>query len=335
LVDAAVTSWLTAIRDGVSDWSQVRLKIEYSNETWNSQFAQYTWLGTQAAGAGWTSGNSNKFSGYRAAQVMEIARTVFGTDSGTKWQGVLAPQLVSTAGTDDMKTGVDRHISNDAGAASTITKLFSRLATAGYTGVAAYSTLSAAQQAITYSGDYGVADPTETGLMFYQWAQQGQAYFDGKMYDALKAGGTDYNSAWFNNDRTRTYELAQKAKAVAFGLAYDQYEAGNHLVTINPLRDDGREEPGRAAVLAALSNFADSWQCAKLFADRCEQFISDTGGVPSRFVLYGAHNKYGYWAAYEYLGQYTSESGNACEAVNRGITYRPGNRNMRVVMTSS
>lgn len=313
--DAAITSWFTAIKNGVTDWSHVRLKLEYSNEPWNGQFAQYTYCQTQGGLLGWTTGNATEkawqYAGYRAAQGMEIARTVFVTDSGTKWQGVFCPQTANTSSTDFMKVGIDRHISSDAGAASVITKLFSRMGVAGYIGISPTDSTS---------GD---------GLLLKQWATAGT--FTANIYNSMKVGATAPGTGpyptgnWFSNDATRAAELAQKAKADSYGLVVDQYEAGNHIVCFLPMRDDGTGDTTNQA----MADFAATDLCAQLFADRCEQFISDTGGVPSRYVIVGPHSKYGQWGGYETYEGYAIGTGNACEAVNLGIPYQPGKRNVQ------
>ena len=108
--------------------------LEYSNEVWNSIFTQTRYCNTQGEAlnpAAWSAYNSTQkgwaWAGLRAAQISEIFRTVFGTDSGTRWVGVLGTQTVQTAVTDYKFNGVDYHIANDAGAASTVTKLFCML----------------------------------------------------------------------------------------------------------------------------------------------------------------------------------------------------------------
>lgn len=312
--DAAVTSLLTALRDAITyAGNEVRLYIEYSNEVWNGSFAQNAYSISQGGAAGWTSGNSfvkgRQWTGYRAAQIMEIARTVFSTDSGAKWSGVLATQHVSTAVTTSMLTGVAQHISSDAGAASVQTKLFSDIAHAWYF-------------APTVS-----SDSTEPGLTLNSWLAQGQAYFNAQLYSITKLGaGT--TSGYGSLDDGRATVLAQKAIADANGFGMRLYEAGYSGETSTGIQNT-------SPLVQAFVNFADSWQCAQNEFDLRATFKSDTAGMPAQFTANGPHSKFGSWGARERFGDYASERANALEASNLGIVYLPGKSNMRVVMTSS
>lgn len=130
--DAAITSLATDLRNLCGS----KIYVEYSNEVWNSAFGQFGYTVTQAAGSG-TGLNNYQWTGLRAAQVMEIFRTVYGQDSGgPRWVGVLGTQTVFPGVTTYAFDGIDYHIAHDAGAASTTTQLFTHLAVANYFGLA-------------------------------------------------------------------------------------------------------------------------------------------------------------------------------------------------------
>lgn len=312
--DSAVSSFLTALKNAIT-WtaSEVRLYIEYSNEVWNSAFGQTAYCNTQGGNAAWTTGTSfdkgRQWSGYRAAQVMEIARTVFGTDSGSKWSGVLATQLASTSVTNSMLTGVARHISNDAGAASVLTKLFSSLAVA------------------PYIGPVPTSDSSGVGLTLNGWLASGQSYFNTMLYNTLKLGAGQ-DSLYLTVDTNRAWWQAQKVVADANGLATIMYEGGYGAVTATGIQNT-------SPLVQAFVNFGETDLCAQLYFDCMTQFVADTGGMASQFTINGAHSKYGSWGAYEVLTDHTSERGNASEAFNAGVAYQSGRRNMTVRMTAS
>jgi hypothetical protein len=83
--------------------------IEFTNEPWNPQFDQYSYCATQGATlfAGDSSdGRAKKWYGYRAAQIMMLARQVFGA-SGRTWYGQLGAQTGVTSVTTANFTGID------------------------------------------------------------------------------------------------------------------------------------------------------------------------------------------------------------------------------------
>ena len=78
---------------------------------------------------------NNHWQGYRSAHMMQIFRTVFGTDSGTdKWSGQLNEQAVSPGNSEAALTGVDYLVDKEAPKGTTVAKLFSYLSIAPYPG---------------------------------------------------------------------------------------------------------------------------------------------------------------------------------------------------------
>ncbi len=114
--DAAVASFATVLRDNTS----VPIYYEYSNEVWNSGFhdsgglsGQYTYANAQAVTL--FGGNGIEWYGYRSAQIMDVVRGVYGSDSGAgRWTGVLSVQSASTGQFTDAFVGVDYYIANEA-----------------------------------------------------------------------------------------------------------------------------------------------------------------------------------------------------------------------------
>jgi hypothetical protein len=308
--DAAITSYATALRDGIT-WtaSEVLVYVGFSNEVWNSAFAQNAYSMTQGGAAGWTTGSGGQkswqWTGYRAAQVMEIFRTVFGTDSGAKWAGVAETQAANTAVTTGMKTGIDRHLSADSPVNSSLVKLFSYLA-------GAY-----------YFAPVPTSDSSGVGLTMNQWLAVSQANFNQNYYDALKFSGTS-DSTFANLDWCKANWLAQKTLADSYGIGMLEYEGGFHGVTSTGIQNT-------SPLVAAHTAFSLTSLCAQLTYDRLVQFVADTGGIASQFVAVGPSNKNGNWGSYGTYVDYTNERGNAVDAFNLGLTYRPGYRNVRTI----
>lgn len=318
--NAAVTSLLTALRDGITfSGSTVKLNIEYSNEVWNTIFSQNAYAQAQATAGGgvddfgnsvtWTSGGSvtqaRQWYGLRAAQVMEIARTVFGTDSGNKWAGKLGAFIESSAATTSALQGVAQHISVDVGAASTVANLFSNLSVAPYIGPVPGS------------------DSDTMGLLLNGWLALGQSYFDQQLYNLLKLGAGN-NSTYKTADYYRAGWQAHKTIADANGLVVDCYEGGFNCLT-------GSSIQNTSPLVQGLANFQRSAQAGQLTFDWMEQFVTDTVGMASQFVVLAANTKYGSWGASTSSTDFASERYNASIAHNLGVTYRQGYRNVRTI----
>lgn len=102
--DAYVTNALTYIRDNLSP--DLKVHVEYSNEVWNSGFAQFGYAQDRANALWGKDANANGtidaseavahgtniYYGYRAAQVVTIAEKVFGAEASDRVVGVLAGQ---------------------------------------------------------------------------------------------------------------------------------------------------------------------------------------------------------------------------------------------------
>jgi hypothetical protein len=238
---------------------------------------------------------------------MEIFRTVFGTDSGSKWSGVLATQAVSTAVTTYMKIGIDRHISNDAGAANALTKLFSHLAIAPYIGPVPSS------------------DSTGLGLTMNNWLAVSQENFNQQLYDTLKLGaGSD--GSWGTSDYYRAAWQAQKTVADSYGLGMMQYEGGYGAVTVTGIQNS-------SPLVAAFSAFGRDRRCAQLVYDMQTQYVTDTSGMASQFQMVGPPSKFGNWGAVATYDDITPR-GSALDAFNLSAPWQQNRRNMRVVMTT-
>ncbi|MFK5953882.1 MAG: hypothetical protein QM498_12545 [Desulfobacterium sp.] len=105
--DNYVTQCAQLLKDTVS--SDLKIYVEYSNETWNSSssFPQTTWVQDKGAvlgldDDGWKAGQM--YAGLRSAEIWTLFQNVFGTDMGTRVVKVLATQSVNS-GISEMRLG--------------------------------------------------------------------------------------------------------------------------------------------------------------------------------------------------------------------------------------
>lgn len=118
--------------------SNVFLIVELSNEPWNFQFEQAAYfLDAGVALFGMAGDRFSRQYGYRAAQVINIFRDVYGEDSGGRWRGCLGTQTVSAEVTNDVLAGINYWRENVLEPANSlsISNLFTYLAVTGYFGL--------------------------------------------------------------------------------------------------------------------------------------------------------------------------------------------------------
>jgi hypothetical protein len=326
--DAGVTAIAQKYKDGIEYLgTEPRVIFAISNETWNTQFSQTSYYQAQGAAQGWTTGGATnkgcQYYGYDAAKKFELIRAVFGTDSGNKWAGVIETQAVQPALATACFAGMTRHITNDGGVpvGTTIAKLVSFLAVQSYFGQ-------------TFIGaklpTYAVAN------MQAQWALVSTENFIQLLYDALKPGGTkptaDY---WGACDELTAYVVGHKAVADANGVGMTFYEGGLHGQISNPLLGNLSGEIYGTLLEAAYTAFSNDPRCAQLQYDWFEQLIALTGGKPSQFVAVTTYRSGSFFCGHQTMSDYARERGNACQAVNLGLPFRQGKRNMRLQLTAS
>lgn len=282
--DAAITSYAQALNTALPAGSPM-LYVEFSNETWNSTFTQTAYCQAQGALISAWSGDSsftqgNKWSGLRSAQISSIFRNVFGTNSGTRWTGVLAMQLGSTTTLDYRIIGVDYFLNPSNGllrSGDISTTLFNHVAGAPYFGPVPTTTASG------------------SGAILEPYVNAGdQELFNQYLYDQIK-GSTVSNSTWGNIAMYRTLWQAVIATAAGRGWTTAMYEGGNGAVVGLPLRDNLSGETNGTAFNLMFARFADSEQCAKLHDELYRLWIADRGVLPNKYNIFGEHSKFGPW----------------------------------------
>lgn len=299
--NAAATSLIQYLKDNVAGM----VYYEWSNEVWNTGFSQTTYANAQGAlvsGNPWSGDSATikglKYAGLRAAQISEICRTVYGTDSGTRWTGVLCTQLGNTAVLTNKLIGVAYHIANDVGAASTAAKLFSHIGVAPYTGPT--PTTAASGEGLTLSG---WAD-TSIGL------NDNYEYFNSQLFNQLKSS-TPSSGLFYNIAFWRALWLSHIATAAANGMTVVMYEGGYGGLCALPLRDNLSGETEGTKLNLAFAKFALSSYPATVDSQINNLFLADGGAFACQFNDIGPHTKYGPWGASEYLGDTNPRAANA------------------------
>lgn len=307
--DAAITTFAEYLRDNVSP--SIMIYVEYTNEHWSDTFDQKDYMEAQGAlvsGDPWAADSATtqgrKWYGLRASQVMELFRTAFGTDSGTRWTGVISSQGSTPSVFTSNLVGVDYHIANDVGAADTTAKLFSHVGIAPYVGPVIITTGS------------GV------GATLLGWVNESLSrdddyeYFNQQFYDVLKynTASNSYLNIKFWQAAWQTYITA----AAARGLTVIWYEGGYGSLCGLPLRDNLSGETEGTKMNLAFCKFAQSEQAARLEASMWNAFLADGGAMVSKFNGYGLHTKYGSWGYKQYRDD-PSPMGVNCDNWNAGL----------------
>ena len=95
--DNYITQCAQLLKNTVS--SDLKIYVEYSNETWNSSFLQTSWVKDKGVALGlddddWKAGQ--KYAGLRSAEIWTLFQDVFGADMDANIVKVLATQSVNT-----------------------------------------------------------------------------------------------------------------------------------------------------------------------------------------------------------------------------------------------
>lgn len=307
--DAAVTSLANYLKTNLNP--AVHVYFEYSNENWNylgtaGASGKYcvdqgaligAWSAQQAFQKAWS------YSGYRAAQCMELIRTEFGTDSGTgRWSGVMGIQVGAVENIIYNYIGLDYHISADAGATQSRTKLFSLVGVAPYPGATISTTASGA------------------GATLLTWANESLArddnyeHFNKQFYNVHKLGA---GVVWPGVDYYRALWQSAMTSAAAKGMGVAMYEGKYGGYCLPDLRDNTGTETEGTKMNLALSQFADSAYCGLIESQMYTAYLADGGVLPNLFADIYLRSKYGPWGSKQYLGD-TNAAARMAESFSSG-----------------
>lgn len=129
----ATNQFVTDVATALKACTTQEIKGTYSNENWNSSssFLQYRYCNVLAVITGGLSSSGLQYSGYRTAQVLNIFRTVYGSDSGQgRWVGAFGSQEGNVAVSTAVLAGAAVAISG--GGLGTLTQLAGMLEVAPY-----------------------------------------------------------------------------------------------------------------------------------------------------------------------------------------------------------
>ncbi len=295
--DAAITSLATALKAGTTQM----VYVEYSNEDWNATFGQNAYTITQGAAFAtahgiWAANNatekSRQWAGYQATNVMGLFKAVYGTNSGTRWTGVLGTQSSNSAVTTSKLVGVDYYLANVAPGGTATSDLFTHLAVTSYFGPTPTTVASEPGTSLSSWADTSIA------------ANDGYAYFFQRLYEQLSFN-TATSSTWGNLNYKRGHWLSQATAISGRGLTLIQYEGGNDAACSLPLRDNNSGETEGTKINLALAKWADSAKCAALHDQLNDAFVADGHTYPAQFNDLGYHTIFGPWGLAQYIGDPT------------------------------
>jgi hypothetical protein len=124
--DAMVTAVATYFKGCLNPG--LKVKYSYGNENWNFTFIQYHYTYSQPS----SPARGTLYSGYRAAQVMELIYNVYGAGQRSRWIGALGSQFGNTQVTQDNIDGANIWVSG--GATHTLAQLVDQIDVAPYFG---------------------------------------------------------------------------------------------------------------------------------------------------------------------------------------------------------
>ncbi len=231
---------------------------------------------------------------------MKTVSDIYGPSGRSRWKGVLATFLVSAAVTNDIISGINTYISEEA-PGLTINDLVDDIAVVGYWG----GNLEEAHAVISQAWLDDSITRFEANLEPTRYAYYNRK-INADLYDANETGIT------FSVTGLQAFWDAHKAIADANGLGFIQYEAGNS----NALADGGlsADAEWREFFPEGTQTTEDAANYTAMF----EAFEAIGGTYPSKFTEANPVNIFGSFGALRYPG----DSNPVWDAV---VEYNGGN----------
>ena len=287
--------------------------FEFSNETWNGQFEQFSYLndvGRDVFGDEFGDYPINYYYGYRSAQIQEIINEVFGEEADARTHGVLATQTVNFGVAEQALIGAQRFIADSDDPSKEVSDFFDSLSVTGYFGptigegtaefpgvAEVFRSWIAESKAKFANGetdnvyqhfiDQAITDLRDSSLT--------QAYFA----DALANGEISSIPLSFSVAELRTYFDTNKAIADQFGLDLTQYEGGSHVVTQAALFFDTELQE----FINALNG---SEEIAQIYEESVDVFRIAGGTLANDFVGVAQQTQFGSFGTLENLNDQTA-----------------------------
>lgn len=261
--DEYVTNFATYVKEHLDP--ELKIYVEYSNEVWNWQFKQASWIDQQAE----ESGLENWMDGYskRTTEITQIWDNVFGNDQ-ERVIGVMGAQAGNTGiGTRALSYAwTDNPLSHE-----------------GYG-------IDALAIAPYFGGHIGHKTNKDTLL---SWTQQPDGGLN-KLFDEITKGGLLPNSptggalAEAYNRMTKYIDLANKEN-----LSLIAYEGGQHLV----------DKSGDPAIIDLFAKANRDPRMGDIYKDYFQTWFNMGGGEFVNFSDVGSYSKFGSWGLTEDLNQ--------------------------------
>jgi hypothetical protein len=272
--DRYITNFATQVKKSLSP--KLKVYVEYSNEVWNPQFSQYSWVGEQA-NKEWPTTVHNTYTkvanwhGKRTAQICQIWKKAFGTQShqvvcvmgaqsASEWQATQALDCPLWVQKPCYKHGINA------------------MAIAPY-----------------FGGHVGMP---ENQSQVETWTLD-------RLFQELEQGGQLINSPMGSvADKSYAAMLRNFNIATQRNLDMLAYEGGQHLVGRNGVENN-------QAITNLLIAANQDPRMYNLYTNYLSRWRSSGGKLFMNFSSVGAYSKWGSWGTLEYIDQNGSPKYNA------------------------
>ena len=293
--DDLVRLYAKGVRDTLAP--DLHAYVEYSNETWNGQFAQARWAEDQARNRWSQDGAGPQFAARRAAEVMDLWHATYGAAAKARLIRVIATQT----GIPGMETALLDAPLVVAEGRNPPAQSFDAYAVAGY-----FSSLLGSEEKSALVREWLAASMEATGTAADDLGLTGptrDTYFKTHRYDLAIANaakelsdgrlsGQPENALADVLNRIMPYQ-ADVAKK--HNLALVMYEGGSHVTATGPLVDDAE----LAAFFEALNY---SPEMGALYDQLLIGWARVSDAPFNAFVDVYRPTKWGSWGALRHLG---------------------------------
>lgn len=289
--DDFITQFATVVRDHLLPSTPVY--VEYSNEVWNSAFAQAGWVEAQGISE-WPGSLESAFTkrinwyGKRSAEVCDLWRSVFGS-SPERIVCVMASQAANSWTASE---ALSCPLWNEAPCSSH--------------GIRALAIAP-------YIGDYLGQEDNAQEVTGWGTSARGLA----KLFTELSNGG-ELSSGPSGGAIAQSFGWIEVNKAVAnsFGIDLVAYEGGQHLVGVGSASNN--------STMTSLFTTANrDTRMGALYTSYLQGWEAKGGGLFMHFTDIGSYSKYGSWGALEVIGQSASPKYNALWTYSLGTDPPP------------
>jgi Divergent InlB B-repeat domain len=277
--DDFIAQFATVVRDNLLP--SLPVYVEYSNEVWNSAFAQAGWVEARGV-AEWPGSLESGFTkrinwyGKRSAEVCEIWRSVFGASP----ERVVCVMASQAANSWTAREALSCPLWNEAPCAG---HGINALAIAPYMG----DYLGQEENAHVVAG-WG-ASAAGLAKLFSELSTGGE------LAGGPRGGAIAESFRWIE---------ANKEVATSFGLSLVSYEGGQHLVGIGSASNN-------ESITSLFTSGNRDERMESLYTSYLQGWEARGGGLFMHYTDIGSYSKYGSWGALETIGQVASPKYNA------------------------